>query len=990
MSSWERQIYGVDNRIGVPPFRCSHPTTDQRNGGTSGPLPQPESGAHIGLRLKLSPRELGQQGYQRPSKMSQWNGSSETGILRKNILTENHDELLVFGYACKLFRDDEKALFIDQGKHLIPWLGDEKIKIDRYDCRGALGDLSKYEASKEGYDTMRWLGLSEKEMNLEELCDKERYHSLEINEEEEEMYKEEEQKRKMTNAVQYNYDVSLNLNAKSDGIPTVPEEEEVEEEYIPSPILDVPVDIEIPKTIKEYARIEKTALFVCRQGPQMEILIKAKQSNNPQFGFLNQGDPLYKFYRHVLAAFKNRRYQGYEPESKNKTVDSTEDMVQDTSRHYLHPSLTSNIPELDASTVISVPQIPYKPSVNCAYSQLVNRIQGSKVENQDYSNSTTMTISDFEQMTYEQQQYYQYYYAQQYYEYYKQMAMYQQGQEANSGQFIPPQDFQNLDANIQTYIQQIAYNQYLQQMQQQSQSNTNSYAQIVTNVNKDNNPYAMNVPQLVQTLPLQEDISKSPVAYGPISKPEKDFQKDTERLDRSTDEAVLLLKKPILSLAAYGSSSESDDEETSEEEQKEQFKEKEIYKIPNGDIQIVIDKMAVYVSKNGEQFEEIVKAKADHRFDFLNETHEFYEYYQLKIRELKGEIPYDEKKAKNEIHKVKKEKKVIAPVSFSIKKTKEDPPKEIKSALPMEESDEDDAVIAPAPTVSTENVAHITSTSTASSLVSILQKYADNQKKVIKEMEKSVAVVHDDILDEKGLKEILLKKNEPQKTIVSDRDDPILEMMEIADIEDKQAKKAEDKIKDKLAAAAREKLASVSRERALQLERKRKAAAFLKLKSDQINSKANKTQKPTTASSSQECIEIIEIDLDDDDDDDPPKQINYEWDRSGSKQIDKKIEPTEKSLSRERNKSRDMEKRKKKKSSRSRDKSRTKEKKRGECSDGDEDTRRKKDDERRERKKKSHKRKHSKSRHESKNKKKSKKRHKRSASEESSESIDSS
>lgn len=101
--------------------------------------------------------------------------------------------------------------------------------------------------------------------------------------------------------------------------------------------MDVPVDIDIvsrvnlkisvmfsvssyfqPKTVKENARIEKTAKFVCKQGPQMEILIKAKQCNNPQFSFLNQGDRLYKFYRHVLAAFKNGRYQGYEPLSDSK------------------------------------------------------------------------------------------------------------------------------------------------------------------------------------------------------------------------------------------------------------------------------------------------------------------------------------------------------------------------------------------------------------------------------------------------------------------------------------------------------------------------------------------------------------------------------------------------------------------------------------------------------------------------------------------------
>lgn len=36
---------------------------------------------------------------------------------------------------------------------------------------------------------MRWLGLNDKERQLEELCDKERYYSLKMNEEEEEMYK---------------------------------------------------------------------------------------------------------------------------------------------------------------------------------------------------------------------------------------------------------------------------------------------------------------------------------------------------------------------------------------------------------------------------------------------------------------------------------------------------------------------------------------------------------------------------------------------------------------------------------------------------------------------------------------------------------------------------------------------------------------------------------------------------------------------------------
>lgn len=57
----------------------------------------------------------------------------ESGILRKSDNREKKEELFVFGYSCKLFRDDEKALHVDQGKHLIPWMGDETLKIDRFD-----------------------------------------------------------------------------------------------------------------------------------------------------------------------------------------------------------------------------------------------------------------------------------------------------------------------------------------------------------------------------------------------------------------------------------------------------------------------------------------------------------------------------------------------------------------------------------------------------------------------------------------------------------------------------------------------------------------------------------------------------------------------------------------------------------------------------------------------------------------------------------------
>ena len=44
---------------------------------------------------------------------------------------KDKDELLVFGYECKLFRDGEKAAWIDSKQHLVPWNGNKNLMIDR-------------------------------------------------------------------------------------------------------------------------------------------------------------------------------------------------------------------------------------------------------------------------------------------------------------------------------------------------------------------------------------------------------------------------------------------------------------------------------------------------------------------------------------------------------------------------------------------------------------------------------------------------------------------------------------------------------------------------------------------------------------------------------------------------------------------------------------------------------------------------------------------
>lgn len=55
---------------------------------------------------------------------------------------------------------------------------------------------------------------------------------------------EEATKRQKTNAIAFDYNQSPTPEPK-EGVPTVPEKEEEDEPYKPSPVLDVPVDINI-------------------------------------------------------------------------------------------------------------------------------------------------------------------------------------------------------------------------------------------------------------------------------------------------------------------------------------------------------------------------------------------------------------------------------------------------------------------------------------------------------------------------------------------------------------------------------------------------------------------------------------------------------------------------------------------------------------------------------------------------------------------------
>uniref|UniRef100_A0A8C6ZQI6 Splicing factor, suppressor of white-apricot homolog n=1 Tax=Nothoprocta perdicaria TaxID=30464 RepID=A0A8C6ZQI6_NOTPE len=269
-------------------------------------------------------------------------------------------ELLVFGYACKLFRDDEKAQYQEQGRHLIPWMGDPKIMIDRYDGRGHLHDLSEYDAEYSTWN--RDYQLSEEEARIEALCDEERYLALHTDLLEEEARQEEEYKRLSEalaedgtyNAVGFRYgsdyydpseptEEEEHQPAKQRETVQTENAEENEEPFVAPPGLNVPSDVELPPTAKMHAIIERTANFVCKQGAQFEIMLKAKQARNSQFDFLRFDHYLNPYYKFIQKAMKEGRYAA---PSENKTEDKKsncdiedDDDDDDDDGNYLHPSL---------------------------------------------------------------------------------------------------------------------------------------------------------------------------------------------------------------------------------------------------------------------------------------------------------------------------------------------------------------------------------------------------------------------------------------------------------------------------------------------------------------------------------------------------------------------------------------------------------------------------------------------------------------------------
>lgn len=210
--------------------------------------------------------------------------------------------------------------------------------------------------------------------------------------------------------------------------------------------------------------------------------------------------------------------------------------------------------------------------------------------------------------------------------------------------------------------------------------------------------------------------------------------------------------------------------------------------VPPNDLQIIIDKMASYVTKNGKQFEETARKRQDPRLKFLEPDDSFNAYYTQKLK-LYATIKRLEQTAPSKSNLDSKTTSKL-PVCFSLKKQKESEAVEIKKSALEDSSNE---------------------TSDDEHKKDRIDKTESNHNKSNKS---SVSV----------------KKNPLQNT----------------------AKLAEERLKDKLAMAAKEKLFMLERERTkkekekIQAERKRKAAQFLasmKIISSSSSSKSSNTIK---------------------------------------------------------------------------------------------------------------------------------------------------
>ncbi|XP_045081047.1 splicing factor, suppressor of white-apricot homolog isoform X2 [Coregonus clupeaformis] len=686
--------------------------------------------------------------------------------------SSKYAELLVFGYACKLFRDDERAHFHEQGKQLIPWMGDKNILIDRYDGRGHLHDLSEYDTGSWNRDYQ----LSEEEARIEALCDEERYLAMHTDLLEEEARQEEEYKRLSEaladegtyNAVGFRYSADYYDPSQ----PTEEEEanreteeaepQESEEPFVAPPGLAIPPDVELPATTKTHAIIERTANFVCQQGAQFEIVLKTKQSGNSQFDFLNFEHYLNPYYKHILKAMKEGRYTSASDKQDSQDSDDSDD---DGDGNYLHPSLfapkkSSRLEELMKPLQVMDPDHPLAALVRKARQEqngaaaAAAAAMATKPEEVPAEPAVPAAPAEYTADPNMAAMYYGY-------------CMLPDGNYC----LAPPPP--GIDANA-----------YYSSLPSGSMLATPSYS---------------GAPPPPGTTPPPEPTTRfiytAPPTTFPIIPPPTTVPMIPPPTPVPSQVPVRLSTPPAPVVPAAVIP------ETSSRSQAPVAVAAPAIIPPPPDIQPVIDKLAEYVARNGVKFETSVRVKNDPRFDFLQSWNQYNTYYEFKK------------------HYFMKKEGISLPECGSP-----------SDSLGPAEGETDGGSVGNCPSDKRLKEGKLIKASFAPICFAIKAKEND-----MLPLEKNRVRLDDDsdddldkLLGEEGLV-ALLDRAEMVVREVSAHPAPE-EKRPTLTLEELEAKQAKLKLEDRLAAAAREKLAQASKEskeKQLQAERKRKAALFL-------------------------------------------------------------------------------------------------------------------------------------------------------------------
>lgn len=318
--------------------------------------------------------------------------------------------------------------------------------------------------------------------------------------------------------------------------------------------------------MKQHAIIEKTARFIATQGAQMEILIKAKQANNAQFDFLSQGSQLQPYYRHLLAAIKQGKFAA--------SVQAPLDKGSGTS----DANAASESPK-PSQQVITVPTIKYKPSANCAYTQLISKIKGVPLQ----------TVLDDDAAS------------------------------QHSAGTASPTPSAKSECHSQSSTTATASNGEFTPVL--LQYNGSTFAHEAEEDNANDAPPKVELLKNTSALALAQN-------YSSDSDEEEDENDETaeQQSQRSTQSDAT-------------SNSGTTTTTTSTTTTSPTAKPSAVlappplltFPMPEETLRHIIDKTATYVIKNGRQFEETLRTKSVERFNFLLPEHKYYAYYMYKI-----------------------------------------------------------------------------------------------------------------------------------------------------------------------------------------------------------------------------------------------------------------------------------------------------------------------------------------------------------------------